>query len=77
MQYIIPDKAYQIIKWAVLIAMPALATFCGTALPALGVDADAAQTVVTVITALATFGGALLGVSAVTAKPAEGGEADA
>ena len=77
MQYIIPDKAYQIIKWAVLIAMPALATLCGTALPALGVDAGTAQTAVTVITALATFGGSLLGVSAVTAKPAEGGEADA
>ena len=68
MEYIIPDRYYQIIKWAVLIVMPALATLCGTVLPSVGVDAGVSQTVVTVITALATFGGAVLGVSAATAR---------
>ena len=75
MDYIISDGTYKVIKWAVLIVLPALATLCGTVLPAVGVDAGTSQTVVTVITALATFGGAVLGVSAVTAKPSEGGEA--
>lgn len=75
MDYIISDRAYKVIKWAVLIVLPALATFLSVVLPAVGVDAGVSQTVVTVVTALATFGGAVLGVSAATAKPSEGGEA--
>ena len=75
MDYIISDKAYKVIKWAVLIVLPALATFLSVVLPAVGVDAGASQTVVTVITALATFGGTVLGVSAATAKPSEGNNA--
>lgn len=75
MEYIISDKAYKTIKWAVLIVLPALATLCGTVLPAVGVEAGVSQTVVTIITALSTFGGAVLGVSAATAKPSEGEDA--
>lgn len=75
MDYIISDKAYKVIKWAVLIVLPALATFLSVVLPAVGVDAGASQTVVTVITALATFGGTVLGVSAATAKPSGGDDA--
>ena len=69
MDYIISDKAYKVIKWAVLIVLPALATFLSVVLPAVGVGAGVSQTVVTVVTALATFGGSVLGVSAATAKP--------
>ena len=30
MQYIIPDKVYNILKWVGLVALPAIATFVGT-----------------------------------------------
>lgn len=75
MEYIISDKAYKTIKWAVLIVLPALATFLGVVLPAVGVDAGVSQTVVTVTTAVSAFGGAVLGVSAATAKPSGGDDA--
>ena len=71
MQYFIPDKVYGVLKWAVLIVLPALATFLGAVLPAVGVDAGTSQTVVAVVTAAATFGGTLIGVSAKTAKSKE------
>lgn len=77
MQYILPDKVYTVVKWTVLIILPALATAVSTIGPAWGMDGGLCQSVVTTITALSAFGGAVLGVSAVTAKPAEGGEADA
>lgn len=73
MQYIIPDKAYQIIKWAVLVALPAVATLFSALAAAWGMDAQLAQAIVTTITAVSAFGGAVLGVSAATAKP-QGGE---
>lgn len=69
MQYIIPDKAYNVLKWVGLVALPALATFVGT----VGTAVEWAPTTiaVTVITALGTLVGALLGVTTVTAKPTE------
>lgn len=77
MQYIIPEKAYQIIKWAVLIVLPAAATLFSALAYAWGMDEQLAQAVVTTITAVSAFGGAVLGVSAATAKPVDGGDADA
>lgn len=74
MQYIIPDKVYKLLKWGALIALPALATLVGTVGPVWGMDAGLCKAVVTTITALATFCGVLLGVSAATARPGEGGE---
>lgn len=71
MEYIIPDKAYQIIKWAVLIVLPALATAISTIGPAWGMDGGLCQSVVTTITGLSAFGGAALGISAAAAKPKE------
>ena len=71
MKYIIPDKLYTVLKWLVLIALPAVATLVSALCAAWGVDASLAQAVVTTVTAVATFGGALLGVSAATAKPVE------
>lgn len=69
MQYIIPDKVYNILKWVGLVAIPAIATFVGTVGQA--VDWDQTTLAVTVITALGALVGALLGVSTVTAKPTE------
>ena len=72
MQYIIPDKVYDILKWVGLVALPAIATFVGT----VGTAAEWAPTavVVTVITAAGTLVGALLGVSNATAKETVDGD---
>ena len=62
----IPDRAYAVLKWAGLIALPAVAAFTGTVGMALGWEhTDAA---VTIITATGTLVGALLGVSATRAR---------
>ena len=77
MDYIISDRTYKVVKWAVLIVLPAVATLFSALAAAWGMDAGLAQAIVTTLTALATFGGTVLGVSAATANPSEGGEADA
>ncbi len=74
MQYVIPDKVYNLIKWAALIVLPALATLFSAVAAAWGMDAGLVNAVVTTITAVSAFGGAVLGVSAATARPGEGGE---
>lgn len=66
MQYIIPDKVYNILKWAGLIALPAVATFVGTVGTACGWEFTGIA--VTVITATGTLVGSLIGVSHATAK---------
>lgn len=76
MDYIISDKTYKLVKWAVLIVLPAVATLFSALAAAWGMDASLAQAIVTTITAISAFGGAVLGVSAATAKPSEGGEAE-
>lgn len=59
----LPDDVYRVLKWLGLIAFPALATFYGV----IGKVWDIPYTaeVVTTITAVATFIGALIGVSTV------------
>lgn len=69
MKYIIPDKVYDVLKWIGLIVIPAVATFIGTVGSAAG-WADTELTV-TVVTAVGTLMGAVLGVSAATGKPAD------
>lgn len=66
MDYIIPDKVYDVIKWVGLIFLPALATLVGT----IGIAAGWSGTdlAVTIITAVGTFVGTLVGVSNVYAK---------
>ena len=64
--YLLPAKAYSILKWMGLIAMPAIATFVGVvgtvwAWP----HTDA---IVTTINAVGVLVGALIGVSQATAK---------
>lgn len=75
MEYIIPDKAYAILKWLGLIALPAIATFVGTVGVAVGFEYT--DIAVTVITASGTLVGALLGVSQAKAKLIESGDVDA
>ena len=75
MDYIVPDKAYRVIKWGVLIVLPAAATLVGAVGSAWGADPSTLNAVTTTITAVSAFGGAVLGVSAATA--ARKGEPDA
>lgn len=66
MQYIIPDKVYNILKWTGLVALPAAATFVGTVGTACGWEFTGIA--VTIITATGTLVGSLIGVSHATAK---------
>ena len=68
MQYLLPDKAYNILKWVGLVVLPAVATFVGTVGTA--VEWPMTTIAVTVITAAGTLVGALIGVTTATAKPA-------
>ena len=61
--WLIPDKAYDVLKWVGLVVLPALALFVNTVGPAWGwthVDA-----IVTTLNALGILAGALIGVSAI------------
>lgn len=66
MQYIIPDKTYNVLKWIGLVVLPAVATFVGTVGTACGWEFT--NIAVTIITATGTLVGTLIGVSHVTAK---------
>lgn len=69
MQYIIPDKVYDVLKWVGLIVLPAVATFIQTVGTAAGWGAT--DLTVTVVTATGTLIGAVLVASAATGKPVE------
>lgn len=75
MTYIISDKVYKVLKWAGVIVFPALATFVGTVAPAWGMEAPLSDAIVTTLNAIGTLFGAVLVVSAATAKPSEGEDA--
>lgn len=75
MTYIISDKLYKVLKWAGVIVFPALATFVGTVAPAWGMEASLSDAIVTTLNAAGTLFGAVLVVSAATAKPSEGEDA--
>ena len=66
MDYFLPDSIYKALKWAGLIACPAIATFVGVVGPVWGMPhVDA---VVTTINATGLLIGALIGASHITAK---------
>lgn len=69
MKYKLPDEIYDVLKWLGLIACPALATFYGVVAPLWGWPAP--ENVVTTINAIGVLIGALIGYSAITAKPEE------
>lgn len=70
--YFLPSKAYTTLKWASLIALPALAVFVSTVGQAWGMDAALSNAIVTTLNACGVLVGALIGVSQATSKPTEG-----
>ena len=67
--YLLPDKAYDVLKWIGLIACPALAVFIQTVGPAWGMP-FVNETVLT-LNSLGVLIGALIGVSAVKGGASE------
>lgn len=65
MQYFLPDKAYNVMKWVGLVLLPALATLIGAVGPAWGMPS--VDAVVLTVNAVATFIGVVIGASHVTA----------
>lgn len=68
-QWLLPSKAYDVMKWIGLIVCPALATFMLTVGNSIGIPYTAE--IATCITAAGTFIGAIIGASAI-----KGGDAD-
>ncbi len=64
--YPIPDRLYQVMKWAGLIACPALAVFYGTVAPAWGLPY--ADQIVITLNALGTLIGVVIGASQLASK---------
>lgn len=61
MDYLLPDRVYRVLKWVGLIVLPALATLLGAVGTAWGWPHLTA--IVTTVTAIGAFVGALIGVS--------------
>lgn len=72
MNYLLPDGVYKTLKWAALIALPAIGVFIQTIGPSVGLDPSVTTSTVTVLDALGVLVGVLIGASAATAKPPEG-----
>lgn len=71
--YLLPDKAYQVLKWVALIALPAVAWLVGVVGPQWGFPH--CGEIVTTINAVGVFVGALIGVSQLTsAKTDDSGQ---
>lgn len=64
--YLLPDKAYQVLKWLALIALPAIAVFAQAVGPAWGLPH--VDQIVATIDALGVLIGALIGVSEIKAR---------
>lgn len=72
MNYLLPETVYKVMKWAGLVAAPAIAVLYGTLGNAWGWPAT--EEVVLTINAAGVCIGALIGVSQGTAKPGNGDE---
>lgn len=57
------DKVYNILKWIALICIPAVVTFLSVVLGVLEVDPKTINIVVTILAAIGTLIGSLIGVS--------------
>ena len=68
MDYLLSDNVYRVLKWVGLIVLPALATLLGAVGTAWGWPHLTA--IVTTVTAVGAFVGALIGVSNASGKPA-------
>lgn len=71
----ISNKVYDILKWVSVICIPALVTFLGVVLGVLDVDAKTVNIIVTIIGAIGTLIGSLIGIST-SAYNKQKGEAD-
>ena len=71
-KYIIPSGVYEILKWAGLIAFPAIAVFVSTVGQAWGIDASLSNAIVATLNAIGVLIGALIGVSQATSRLEEG-----
>lgn len=69
MTYLLPDSVYQVLKWLVALVLPAATTLYVTLAPVWGWPL--ADEVAKTSAAVCTFLGVVLGISQVTAKPAE------
>ncbi|MDR2492472.1 MAG: phage holin [Coriobacteriales bacterium] len=74
MSYFLPDKVYQILKWAGLIALPALGTFYSTLAGVWGLPFG--TEVLRTCAALGVLFGVLLGVSQATARETKSKDMD-
>ena len=59
----IPDNVYNILKWVALICIPAVVTFLSVVLGVIDVDPKTINVITTILTALATLIGSLIGIS--------------
>ena len=66
LDYLLPDKVYQALKWVALIALPAVAVFVQAVGPAWGLPHI--DQIVTTLNALSVLVGALIGGSELKAK---------
>lgn len=57
------DRVYDILKWVALICIPALVTFLSVVLGVLDVEPKTVNIIVTILSALGTLIGTLIGVS--------------
>ena len=60
------NKVYDILKWITLVFLPALTTFVGVILNCFHIEG--AETILTIMVALDTFLGSLLGISSLNYK---------
>lgn len=59
----ISDRLYNVLKWVACICIPAIVAFLGVVLGAVDVDPKTINTITTIIGAIGTLIGALIGVS--------------
>lgn len=69
----IPNRIYDVLKWIALICIPAIVTFLSVVLGVLDVDPKTVNVVVTIISAVGTLIGTLIGISSVSYKKDKGG----
>ena len=62
------DGVYIVLKWIGLVALPAIAVYCGTVLPLpiFTLDAETIRSIIVIINATGILVGALIGVSQIT-----------
>lgn len=70
----ISNKLYDILKWISVICVPALVTFLGVVLGVLDVDAKTVNIIVTIIGAIGTLIGSLIGISTSAYNKQKGAE---